>query len=124
MFGKRVRRGELSASLLSAPPMRGALLTVSLNVNDVNCEALVDTGSTKCIAHVSLCSRWTAERVNVVTVSGESYECMGSGVVQVCLASGVSVPVSVVVASSMPLNFAFILGMNGITALHGVRVRS
>ncbi|MPC95125.1 hypothetical protein E2C01_090321 [Portunus trituberculatus] len=49
---------------------------------------------------------------------------MGSGVVKVCLASGVSVHVSVVVASSKPLNFAFILGMNGITALHGVRVCS
>lgn len=104
--------------------MKGALPKVRLNINDVNCEALVDTGSTKCIAHVSLCSSWTKERVNVVTVSGESYECMGSGVVQVCLASGVSVPVSVVVVSSKPLNFAFILGMNGITALRGVRVRS
>ncbi|MPC58707.1 hypothetical protein E2C01_052714 [Portunus trituberculatus] len=60
----------------------------------------------------------------MVTVSREPYECMGSGVVQVCLASGVSVPMSVVAISSKPLNFAFILSMNGITALHDIRVRS
>lgn len=44
--------------------------------------------------------------------------------VQLQLASSVSVSVSVLVVPSKPLNNGFILGMNGITALHGVRVRS
>ncbi|KAK4294952.1 hypothetical protein Pmani_032459 [Petrolisthes manimaculis] len=90
----------------------------------MDCETLVDTGCTRCIAHVSLCSQWTRENVSVRTVSGEFYECMGTGVVQVQLPSGVSVSLNVIVVPSKPLNFDFILGMNGITALHGVRVCS
>ncbi len=104
--------------------MRGALPVIRLIVDGVNCDALVDTGCTQCIAHVSVCSRWTRGNVSVRTVSGEHYLCMGTGVVQVQLLSGVSVSVSVLVVSSKPLNFDFILGMNGIGALHGVTVSS
>lgn len=95
-----------------------------MTVNGVSTEALIDTGSTKCIAHVSLCPHWSKENVEVVTVSGESYQCMGTGVVQVQLASGMSVSVSAIIVPSKPLNFGFILGMNGITALGGVTVCS
>ncbi|XP_045105468.1 uncharacterized protein LOC123500980, partial [Portunus trituberculatus] len=50
-----------------------------------------------CLAqHAATPACWTKERVRVVTVSGEPYECMGSGVVKVCLASGVSVHTDVV----------------------------
>lgn len=71
--------------------MRGALPTVRLTINGMDCETLVDTGCTRCIAHVSLCSQWTRENVSVRTVSGEFYECLGTGVVQVRLPSGLLV---------------------------------
>ena len=95
-----------------------------MKVNDVNCEALIDTGCTKCIVHVSLCSRWKGENVSVMTVSGESYECMGTGMVQLQLVTGVSVSMSALVVPSKPLDLGFILGMNGIAALQGVRTCS
>ena len=104
--------------------MRGALPTVQMTVNDVKCETLIDTGCTKCIVHMSLCAQWTKEKVSVITLSGEPYKCVGTGTVLVQLSSGVSVSVSAIVVPYKPLNFSFILGMNGIAALRGVKVYS
>ena len=59
-----------------------------------------------------------------MTVSGESYECMGTGMVQLQLVTGVSVSMSALVVPSKPLDLGFILGMNGIAALQGVRTCS
>ena len=86
MFGKRIRRGGISASLLSGQIMIGALPTDEMKVKDVNSEALIDSGCRKCIVYVSLCSRWK-ENISVMTVSGESYKCMVTEMVQLQLAS-------------------------------------
>ena len=117
-------RGGTSASPLSGLSVSGALPEMQLLVNGVNCDALVDTGCTKCIVHASLCSRWTRENVNVTTVSGERYKCLGTSEVQIQLHSGASVTVSALVVSFKPLNYDFILGMNCVMALHGVTVSS
>ena len=60
----------------------------------------------------------------MVIISGESYECIGTRVVPRKLLSGSSVSANVIAVHSEPLNFEFILEMNGATALHGVTVRS
>ena len=78
MSGKRNGRGSTSASLLSGLSVNGALPGTRLLVNGVNCDALIDTGCTKCIVHAPLCSQWTRESANVTTVSGERYQCMGN----------------------------------------------
>ena len=93
-------------------------------MDGVSCDALVDTGCTKSIAHVSMCSRWTRKDVCVTTVSGERYSCQGTSVVNVQLPSGVYAFVEVLVVSTRPLNFNFILGMNGVSAFRGVTVRT
>ena len=97
---------------------------VRLAVDGVSCEALVDTGCTKSIAHVSLCSNWRRQVVSVTTLSGEWHQCEGTGKVHVQLPSGAAVSVDVLVVASRPLNFDFILGMNGVEALQGVTVRA
>lgn len=66
----------------------GALPIVRLLVDGVRCDTLVDTGCTKSIAHVSTCSHWTKQEVQVVTVGGERYKCEGTGVMHVRLPSG------------------------------------
>ena len=62
--------------------VNGALPEMQLLLNGVNCDALIDTGCTKCIVHASLCSRWTRENVSVTTVSGERYKCLGTSWIQ------------------------------------------
>ena len=104
--------------------MNGALPGTKLLVNGVSADALVDTGCTKCIVHVSLCPRWKRDNVNVTTVSGERYQCMGTSEVQIQLFSGACVTVSALVVPFKPLDYDFILGMNCVSALHGVTVNS
>ena len=104
--------------------MNGALPGTKLLVNGVSADALVDTGCTKCIVHVSLCPRWKRDNVNVTTVSGERYQCMGTSEVQIQLFSGACVTVSALVVPFKPLDYDFILGMNCVRALHGVTVNS
>ncbi|MPC60215.1 hypothetical protein E2C01_054254 [Portunus trituberculatus] len=104
--------------------MIGALPKVQLVMDGVSCEALVDTGCSKSIAYVSTCSRWTRNDVCVTTVSSERYSCQGMSVVHVQLLSGMYAFVEVLVVSTRPLNFNFILGMNGVSAFRGVTVRT
>lgn len=64
------------------------------------------------------------ENINVTTVSGEHYQCMGTSSVSIQLFSGASVTMSALVVTFKPLNYDFILGMNCVMALHGVTVYS
>ena len=86
-------------------------------VNGVLTTAMVDTGCSRCIAHVSRCSSWKHEAVSVLTVSGKEHFCKGTGIVRIHLSNGEAVEVNVLVEDTTPLGFQFILGMNGIVAL-------
>ena len=68
-----------------------------------------------CVAYVSVCRNWSRDAVSVMTVSGDRYWCEGTGEVEVRLQSGESVSVRVLVVPRKPLNFEFILRMNGVT---------
>ncbi|KAG0715736.1 hypothetical protein GWK47_000105 [Chionoecetes opilio] len=92
-------------------------------VNGVLTTALVDTGSSRCIAQVSCCSSWKQEVVSVLTVSGKEHFCKGTGIVRLHLSIGASADVDVLVVDSTLLGFPFILGMNGIVALGGATVK-
>ena len=104
--------------------MSGALPVLRLSVDGTSSEALLDTGCSQCVAHVSVCRSWDRRPVSVTTVSGERYWCEGTGEVSVRLQSGKSVSVAVLVVARKPLGFDFILGMNGVSALGGVTVSS
>ena len=91
-------------------------------MNGVMTTALLDTGCSRCIAHVSCCSSWKQEAVSILTVSGKEQFCKGTGVVTLRLSNGEAVDVDVLVVETTPLGFAFILGMNGIVALGGATV--
>ncbi|KAG0714342.1 hypothetical protein GWK47_001615 [Chionoecetes opilio] len=91
-------------------------------MNCVLTTALVDTGRSRCIVHVSCCSSWKQEVVSVLTVSGREHFCKDTGIVRLHLSNGSSVDVDVLVVDSNLLGFPFILGMNGIMALGGATV--
>ena len=104
--------------------MTGALPVVRISVDGKDCEALLDAGCSRYVAHASVCRSWSRRPVSVTTVSGERYWCEGTGVARICLRSGESVSGDVLVAARRPLGFDFILGMNGANELGGVTVRS
>uniref|UniRef100_A0A5S6Q1Z5 RNase H domain-containing protein n=1 Tax=Trichuris muris TaxID=70415 RepID=A0A5S6Q1Z5_TRIMR len=85
--------------------------------------ALVDTGCSRCIAHMSCCRKWKKRRVSVIAVDGKQFQCKGIGIVRLQPAEGgTPVEVEVIVTSVKPLGFDFVLGMNGIAVLGGVPV--
>ena len=123
MFGKREGRGDVSASLLSALSP-GALPTRQMKINGVTGLALVDSGCSRSIVHVSFCPGWSKRHISVRTVSGESYRCDGTGPARVSLGESVSVDLNALVVREKPLGFDLVLGMDGIEALGGVTLMS
>ncbi|KFD62492.1 hypothetical protein M514_13006 [Trichuris suis] len=111
-----------NASLLPRCPLIEALPTVQLHVDGVQRVVLVDTGCSKCVAHVSCCKKWRKEPTSVIAVDGREFQCEGSGTAHLRATGGVPVEVRIIVTHVKPLGFDFILGMNGITALGGVIV--
>ena len=97
---------------------------IRLFIDEVVCDALVDTGCTKCIVYAPLCFRWKKGNVGVTTVSGESYKCLGRGKVKIQLLSEASVTVKARVVLCKLLNVSFIMCMNGLETLGDVTVRS
>ncbi|KAG0724811.1 hypothetical protein GWK47_039835 [Chionoecetes opilio] len=83
---------------------------------------LVETGCSRSIAHVSCCKAWKKGIVSMTTVSGEEWQCEGTGIVRLQLSGGAFTTVRVSVTAVKPLGFEFILGMDGIKALDGVIV--
>ncbi|KAK4310300.1 hypothetical protein Pmani_018119 [Petrolisthes manimaculis] len=76
------------------------------------------------IVHVSCCSHWSERKIDLLTINGERQQCVGVGHVNVSTHNGISVDIDVLVVKFRPLNFDVILGMNGITAMGGVTVKS
>ncbi|KAG0719421.1 hypothetical protein GWK47_050518 [Chionoecetes opilio] len=82
----------------------------------------MDTGCSRSIAHVSCCKAWKKGIVSMTTVSGEEWQCEGTGIVRLQLSGGAFTTVRVSVTAVKPLGFESILGMDGIKALDGVTV--
>ena len=95
---------------------------MKLSVDGAICHALVDSGCSHCIVHAPYCASWTRKRADVMTMSGERQRCEGVGRVQLRVSNGDSVVVDVYVVDFKPLDFEFILGVNGISALGGVTI--
>ena len=102
--------------------MSEALPCVIVSVEGVRHRVLVDTGCSRSVVHVSCCKAWTKGAVDMVTVSGEKWQCEGTDVVRLQLSGGASTDICVCVTTTKPLGFMVILGMNAIRALGGVAV--
>ncbi|KFD49034.1 hypothetical protein M513_10082 [Trichuris suis] len=111
----------LSASLLPQPILINALPSIRLRIDGAPRNVLVDTGYSKCVAHVESCKRWTRRPVSLVADDGKELECQGMGVVGLERTGGGRAIVEAIIVDAKPLGFDFILGMNGIEAL-GVTV--
>ena len=96
---------------------------VAMEVNGRRCDVLVDTGCTDNIVFAGRCRQWTPLRVTISTMGGSTLGCLG--VSQVTLSAGGSwVTLPALVMAVRPMGVDFVLGMDGISALGGVRVRS
>ena len=82
---------------------------------------MVDTGCTTSISSKSLCHEWETAKVQVKVLGQDKVDCIGRSEVELCL-GGRSVKVDTIVRNERPLGYDFILGMNAICALGGVRV--
>ena len=122
LSGKRTRREDVSASLLSALSP-GALPTGQMNVNGISGLALVDSGCSRSIAHMLLCPGWNKRQISMRTVSGEDYRCDETGPIRVSCGESASADLDVLVVIKKPLRLDVVLGMDGIEALGGVTLK-
>ena len=102
----------------------GALPVKRLSVDGVEHEVMIDTGCTRSLIHQSACKEWKHSVINMVTVSGEKLNCIGTAEVDLGIHGAPSAIINAVVVAKKPLGFAMILGMDGIEALGGVQVCS
>ena len=83
--------------------------------------ALLDSGCSKSLAFVGLCTEWTEEKRSIVTINGQRQECLGLCRLNIDV-QGTAVCVEVLVLPFKPLNYSVILGMNAIVKLGGVHI--
>ena len=102
----------------------GALPVKRLSVDGVEHEVMIDTGCTRSLIHQSACKEWKHSAINMVKVSGEKLNCIGTAEVDLGIRGSPSAIINAVVVAKKPLGFAMILGMDGIEALGGVQVCS
>uniref|UniRef100_A0A5S6R0A2 Integrase catalytic domain-containing protein n=1 Tax=Trichuris muris TaxID=70415 RepID=A0A5S6R0A2_TRIMR len=120
--GKRLWGGGLGANLLPHSMLTKALPSVRLRIDGTPRNVLVDTGCSKCVAHVESCKRWTRRPVSLLAVDGKELRCQGTGIVSLEQNGGRRATVEAIIVNAKPLGFDFVLGMNGIEALGGVTV--
>ena len=120
--GKPGGGGAKSASAL-LKRVDGALPMSEIKVNGVMRRILVDSGCSCCIAHVSVCKSWVPSHVNITTISGHLYTCLGVGRAELEVL-GAKAVVDVIVVNDKLLGCEFILGINGIKAVGGVKILS
>ncbi|XP_037069745.1 uncharacterized protein LOC119091199, partial [Pollicipes pollicipes] len=120
--GKRVGGRRVSASAVSSP-LRGALPITRLEVNGRMVSVLVDTGCTDTLVHAGHCAQWTPRMVQMATINGQELRCCGTGSI-VINTTDRRVTLEVLVVPGRPLCVDVVLGMNGITALGGISVRT
>ena len=114
----------MSAGVLSRVALNGALPVTQLSINGRDCRAVVDSGCTENMIFAPYCEQWRKHRVNVMSMSGDSFVCDGSGSVYVTTMTGQSAVMNVLVVSERPLGVEFVLGVSGISALGGVMIGS
>lgn len=95
-----------------------------VSVEGVSQRALVDSGCSRSVAHISCCNGWRKGAVNMLTVSGEEWQCEGTGTVRLQVNDGAYADIDVIVTTVKPLGFSFLLGIDGIKALGGVTIDS
>ena len=93
-----------------------------MQVNDVARQVLVDSGCSRCLVHTSCCGSWRPSDVGIVTMDGARHQCLG--VTTVCVEAERDSPkfVEAFVVDFRPLDFDFVLGMNGVKALGGISI--
>ncbi|KAG0730407.1 hypothetical protein GWK47_028329 [Chionoecetes opilio] len=114
--GKLLRRGRISAGVLSRKPAGGAIPVVQLLVDGRWCQVLVDTGCTDTIVHVRCCGQWQPRTTTITTISGETFQCTGVGSVTVETSTDQLAKVHALVASEQPLGVDVV--MVSLVSLH------
>lgn len=102
----------------------GTLPVMQLLVDGQQRQVLIDTGCTDTIVYGPCCMQWRPQTINIMTISGGSFQCAGVGSVTVETPTGQRAHMNVLVACERPLGVDVVLGISGISALCGVIVKS
>ena len=105
MFRKRVRGQSAVASLATFWPVNVALPIIKVQVDGIQCSALVNTGCSWSIVSADQCNVWSSQQVDMRTIDRTSYACCGVRTVSILTNGGGHAIVNVLVASERPLGY-------------------
>ena len=83
LFRKRVRGQGAVASLAPSWPVNAVLPVIKVQVDGVQCSALVDTGCSRSIVSADRCTAWSNQQVDMRTINRTSHACCGVGTVSI-----------------------------------------
>ena len=121
-FGKRVQGQGVVTSLAPSWPVNVALLVIKLQVNSVQCLALVDAGCSQSIVSADQCMAWSSQQVDMWTIDGTSRACCGVRTVSILKNGGGHAIVNVLVASERPLGYDLLIRIDAIQVLGGITI--
>ena len=117
LFRKLVWRQGAVASLAPSWPVNVALSVIKVQVDSVQCSALVDTGCSWSIVSADRCTAWSSQLVDIWTIDGTSRTCCGVVTESILTNGGSHAVVNVLVAWERPLSYDLLIGIDTIQAL-------
>ena len=98
------------------------LPVIKVQVEGVQCSALVDTGCSHSIVSADQCTAWSSQQVDIWTIDETSWACCGVGTVSILTNGGSHAVVNVLVSCERPLGYNILFGIDTIRALGGIMI--
>ena len=102
--------------------MNATLPVIKVQVDSVQCLALVNMGCSRSIISADRCTAWSSQQVDMRKIDRTSRACCGVGTVSVHTNGGSHVILNMLVARKRPLSYDLLIGIDVIQALGGVTI--
>ena len=99
-----------------------ALQCTTVIINERICKAMVDCGCTKTLVHKDWCGKWERKDIEMLTITGKKWKCLGVARVQMKTEGGLMLEMEVNVLETRPFGFSCVLGLDAIRRLGGVTI--
>ena len=114
LFRKQARWQGIIACLASSRTVNAALPEVSVQVEGVQCLALIDTGCSQSIDSVNHFQGWSSLSGEIRIIDSMSWVCCGVGAVSIVTNGGNHAKVNVLVPHEKPLGYDLLIGIDTI----------
>ena len=111
-----------SLALPPSWPVNAALPIIKVQVDGVQCSALIDTGCFRSIVSADRCPAWSSLQVDMRTIARTSQACCGVRTVSILTNGGGHAIVNVSVSCERPLGYDILIRIDAIQTLGGITI--